>query len=59
MADEELQRAFEEEVAQSTIPTQVGDLNVDQLPGPEALYNPGLYWLCEMLKGGYSDSVQA
>ena len=41
MADEGCQTAFEEEVASSAIPTQIGDLKRDQIPGPEVLFNPG------------------
>ena len=40
-ADEELQKAYEEELAASTIPAQIGDIQTDQLPGPHVLLNPG------------------
>ena len=40
-ASTEDQAAFEEEVAQSSIPTQVGDLKTEDLPGPEVLLAPG------------------
>ncbi len=38
--DEEL-KAYEEQLANTAIPQQMGDLKTDQLPGPEALLNPG------------------
>ncbi|XP_050401900.1 phospholipase A-2-activating protein [Patella vulgata] len=38
--EDELQ-AFEEALAASTIPTQLGDIKMEDLPGPEALINPG------------------
>ncbi|XP_064605533.1 phospholipase A-2-activating protein-like [Liolophura sinensis] len=41
VAAPEIQVAFEEQVAASTIPTQIGDIKVSDLPGPEALLNPG------------------
>ena len=41
MASEEDQKAFEDLVASTAIPTQLGDINKDDLPGPEALVNPG------------------
>jgi len=34
--------AFEECVASSTIPAQVGDIKTEDLPGPEALLGPGV-----------------
>ena len=43
VACEEDQKAFEELVASSSIPTQLGDIKMEELPGPEALINPGLY----------------
>lgn len=43
VAAPEIQVAFEEQVAASTIPTQIGDIKVSDLPGPEALLNPGGY----------------
>lgn len=41
MAPPEEQKAYEDSVAQAEVPTQVGDINVDDLPGPESLLNPG------------------
>ena len=41
-ADEEQQKAFEEQVSSSTINTQLGDIDPKKLPGPEALFNPGM-----------------
>ncbi|XP_076463194.1 phospholipase A-2-activating protein-like [Babylonia areolata] len=41
MASEEDQKALEELIASSTIPTELGDINKEDLPGPEALINPG------------------
>lgn len=41
MALQEDQTAFEDLVASSAIPTQLGDINKDDLPGPEALSTPG------------------
>nr|KAG5698282.1 hypothetical protein BaRGS_016984 [Batillaria attramentaria] len=41
MASAEDQKAFEDLVASSAIPTQLGDINKEDLPGPEALLNPG------------------
>lgn len=41
MASPDQQKAFEELVASSTIASQVGDINKEDLPGPEALFNPG------------------
>lgn len=35
-------KAFEELVASSEIPTQVGDIDSDKLPGPEILLAPGM-----------------
>ncbi|KAF8248175.1 PFU-domain-containing protein [Wilcoxina mikolae CBS 423.85] len=41
-ATEELLTAFEESVAKSSIPAnQIGEIQKDKLPGPEALENPG------------------
>ena len=42
MAEPGLQNAFEEEVAGSSIPAQIGDVKTDELMGPEALLNPGI-----------------
>ncbi|KAL8576565.1 hypothetical protein ACOMHN_003123 [Nucella lapillus] len=41
MALEEDQKAFEELIASSEVPTQLGDIKKEDLPGPEALTNPG------------------
>ena len=41
MASEEDQKALEDLVASTAIPTELGDINRDDLPGPEALANPG------------------
>lgn len=41
MSSEEEQKAFEEEVAASTVPQQVGDVKLEDLPGPEVLQEPG------------------
>ncbi|KAL3869595.1 hypothetical protein ACJMK2_042263 [Sinanodonta woodiana] len=41
-ASVEEQQAFEDDVATAEVPTQVGDINISELPGPEALLNPGL-----------------
>ena len=40
-AAEEEQKEWQDLVANSSIPSQVGDLNMEELPGPEALLNPG------------------
>ncbi|XP_013391939.1 phospholipase A-2-activating protein-like [Lingula anatina] len=40
-AAEETQKAFEEEVAASSIPSQVGDVKIEDLPGKEVLIEPG------------------
>ena len=40
-AEEAVQKAYEEEVAASSIPAQIGDINTEQLVGPEALLNAG------------------
>ena len=42
MAEESEQKAFEEQLSQSTIPAQIGDIKTDELLGPEALMNPGM-----------------
>ena len=39
-ADDDLQKAYEE-LAASSIPAQIGDIQTDQLPGPNVLLNPG------------------
>ncbi|XP_067931333.1 phospholipase A-2-activating protein-like [Watersipora subatra] len=41
MASSEDIKAFEEQVSATEIPTQVGDIDSNSLPGPEALFNPG------------------
>ena len=45
MASEEDQKAYEDLVASTAIPTELGDINKDDLPGPEALVNPGANYL--------------
>lgn len=40
-ADEGCQKAFEEDVASSTIPAQIGDIKTEELVGPQALLYPG------------------
>lgn len=40
-ADPEAQKAFDEMVSQSSIPTQIGDLKTEDIPDAKALYNPG------------------
>jgi hypothetical protein len=40
-AEPEEQKAFEEQVSASAIPSQIGDINKEDLVGPEMLYNPG------------------
>lgn len=49
--------AFEEQVAASHIPTQVGDIDSDKLEGEEALFAPGMcrVW-CPCRCGVYSVS---
>lgn len=41
VADAEELVAFEESVAKTAIPAQIGDIKTDDLPGPEVLVNPG------------------
>jgi hypothetical protein len=41
MASAEDQKTLEDLVASSTIPTQLGDIKKEDLPGPEALLTPG------------------
>ena len=41
-ASSEEMEAFEQQVSASKIPTQVGDIDVDKLPGPEVLLAPGM-----------------
>ncbi|XP_060069922.1 phospholipase A-2-activating protein-like [Ylistrum balloti] len=40
-ASTDLQKAFEAEVASAEVPTQIGEIQKRDLPGPEALLNPG------------------
>ena len=40
-APDEEQQAFLDSVASSNIPSQIGDVKTDDLPGTEALLNPG------------------
>ena len=48
-ASEEEQKAFEEQLASSAIPTQIGDIKTELLPGPEALFNPGRFLFLNFL----------
>ena len=41
MASAEEIKAFEEQVSASQIPTQVGDIDCEKLPGTGALHQPG------------------
>lgn len=41
MAPTDEQKSFEEQVAASAIPKQLGDVKLEELPGPEVLLNPG------------------
>lgn len=43
-ADEEAQKAYEELLASSAIPAQIGDIPASELHGPEALFIPGMRW---------------
>ena len=40
-APDDVQQTFEEEVAASSIPAQIGDVKTDELCGPEKLLNAG------------------
>ncbi|KAK3090943.1 hypothetical protein FSP39_015921 [Pinctada imbricata] len=40
-APEEEQKAYEEQVSSTAVPTQLGDIKSEDLPGPEVLNNPG------------------
>ena len=40
-AEDTLQKAYEDEVAASFMPSQIGDLNTDKLSGPETLLSAG------------------
>jgi len=42
MGDASEQAVFDELVASSAIPAQLGDIKTDQLPGMEALLTPGI-----------------
>ena len=42
MAGHEDCRAYDDLVASSIVPTQLGDINMDDLPGQEALTIPGM-----------------
>ena len=37
----EEQKSFEEQVAASAVPKQLGDVKLEDLPGPEVLLTPG------------------
>lgn len=41
MAPADEQKSFEEQVAASEVPKQLGDVKLEDLPGPEVLLNPG------------------
>lgn len=41
MAPTDEQKSFEEQVAASAVPKQLGDVKLEELPGPEVLLNPG------------------
>lgn len=41
MAPVEEQKSFEEQVAASAVPKQLGDVKLEDLPGPEVLLTPG------------------
>ncbi len=40
-APAEEQQAFLDSLAASTIPSQIGDVKTEDVPGPEVLMNPG------------------
>lgn len=48
-AEEPEREAFENQVSSSQIPTQVGDVDISKLKGPEALLAPGIYCNSNML----------
>ncbi|XP_064626570.1 phospholipase A-2-activating protein-like [Lineus longissimus] len=41
VADPDELKAYEDEVSNSAIPTQIGDIKIENLPGPEVLLEPG------------------
>ncbi|CAH1775959.1 unnamed protein product [Owenia fusiformis] len=41
IAEDDVLKMFDEQVAASEIPSQVGDIKLDELPGPEGLLEPG------------------
>lgn len=41
MAPTDEQKSFEKQVAASAVPKQLGDVKLEELPGPEVLLNPG------------------
>lgn len=41
MAPADEQKSFEDQVAASAVPKQLGDVKLEELPGPEVLLNPG------------------
>ena len=43
MADDETQKAYEEQLGSSKIAAQIGDLKTEELPPASFLLNPGLY----------------
>jgi len=42
VAPPEDQKAYEDEVSSAEVPTQIGEIQKRDLPGPEALLNPGM-----------------
>ena len=42
-ASTEEQQAFLDSLANANIPSQLGDVKTEDLPGPEALVNAGIY----------------
>ena len=42
MAPPDEQKAFEDQVSTAEVPAQIGDIQKKDLPGPEALMNPGM-----------------
>ena len=69
MASPEEQQAFSDEVAATEIPTEVGDIKMEDLPGPEALLDPGNKLYHCVVQGGldvlhitsriYRDNIQS
>jgi len=50
MGDASEQAVFDELVASSAIPAQLGDIKTDQLPGMEALLTPGIPALVQIIE---------